>query len=33
MRERAQLAGCRLDIESTPGHGTTIFVPVPTPPR
>ncbi|MBI5879711.1 MAG: HAMP domain-containing protein [Chloroflexi bacterium] len=29
MRERASLIGGRLTIESTPGHGTSIFVEVP----
>jgi signal transduction histidine kinase len=26
MQERAALVGARLDIETTPGHGTTILV-------
>jgi two-component system sensor histidine kinase UhpB len=29
MRERATLAGGRLDIESTPGDGTSVFVRIP----
>jgi signal transduction histidine kinase len=31
MRERAQLVGGRLSVESAPGHGTSIFVHVPNP--
>jgi signal transduction histidine kinase len=31
MRERAMLVGGSLEIDSTPGHGTTIFVRVPVP--
>jgi signal transduction histidine kinase len=31
MRERAALAGGRLEIDSTPGVGTAIFVRVPLP--
>lgn len=30
MRERASLAGADLQIESTPGRGTTVFVRIPT---
>jgi signal transduction histidine kinase len=33
MRERAQIVGGRLDVESVPGQGTTIFVHVPPPPE
>jgi PAS domain S-box-containing protein len=33
MRERAQLAGGTVDIESRPGKGTTIRMRVPAPPR
>jgi two-component system sensor histidine kinase UhpB len=33
MRERALLIGAKLTIESRPGHGTTIRLFVPTPPR
>jgi signal transduction histidine kinase len=29
MQERAQLAGGRLEIESAPGAGTTIYAQVP----
>jgi PAS domain S-box-containing protein len=29
MRERAEMLGGTLEVESTPGHGTTIFVKVP----
>jgi PAS domain S-box-containing protein len=29
MRERAEMLGGTLEVESTPGHGTTIFVEVP----
>jgi PAS domain S-box-containing protein len=31
MRERAALAGGRLDIETTPGSGTTVYVYIPLP--
>ena len=31
MRERAQIVGGRLDVETSPGSGTSIFVHVPTP--
>jgi PAS domain S-box-containing protein len=33
MRERAQIMGARLDIETAPGRGTSIFVHVPNPSR
>ncbi len=36
MRERADVVGARLTIDSTPGRGTTVTVtagPTPTPPR
>ena len=31
MAERAQLVGGRLDIESTPGTGTTLYIHIPLP--
>lgn len=33
MRERAELLGGRLTIESSPGHGTSIFVEIPAKPE
>jgi nitrate/nitrite-specific signal transduction histidine kinase len=31
MRERAELLGGALTIESAPGHGTSIFIEIPLP--
>jgi signal transduction histidine kinase len=31
LRERAQLIGGRLQVETAPGHGTSVFAHVPVP--
>ena len=33
MAERARLAGGRLDLESEPGRGTTVYLSVPLQPK